>query len=181
MKVFNIGLWKTGTKSFGVAMGVLGYKVHSHFWPIELRLEGEEGDFKLSQDQINEIKNVSTRFDAFSDSPWLNIYKYLYEWYPDAKFVLTLRESPEKYYVSEFYHSLAHGNSKNDINNPKWFMDRYRNHNKNVREFFKDKPDQLLEICFECGEGWDKLCSYLDIPVPTKPFPHVNSRRITNA
>ncbi len=175
-KVFNIGLWKTGTKSFGVAMDVLGYKVHSHFWPIETRLDFEE-DIELTQDQIDKIKNVSTRFDAFADSPWLNIYKYLYEWYPDAKFVLTLRKYPERIAISAYYHAIAYGSSKLDIQDPMWLMDRYNNHNRNVRDFFKDKSDQLLEICFECGDGWDKLCSFIDAPVPPIPFPHVNKRR----
>ena len=33
-------------------------------------------------------------------------------------------------------------------------------------------PQQLL--VFKVGEGWDRLCQFLDKPVPAKPFPREN-------
>ena len=36
-------------------------------------------------------------------------------------------------------------------------------------------PDRLL--IFEVSEGWQPLCDFLEVPVPSTPFPHANDRR----
>ncbi|KAH8813971.1 hypothetical protein DL96DRAFT_1472468, partial [Flagelloscypha sp. PMI_526] len=33
-------------------------------------------------------------------------------------------------------------------------------------------PEQLL--IYHVGEGWEKLCEFLDIPIPEQPYPHSN-------
>ena len=43
-------------------------------------------------------------------------------------------------------------------------------HNAAVREAIA--PDRLL--VFEVAEGWEKLCSFLDRPVPEEDFPRLN-------
>lgn len=35
--------------------------------------------------------------------------------------------------------------------------------------------ERLLE--YRVGEGWDKLCSFLEVPVPDHPFPHTNEQK----
>ena len=179
-KVFCVGIWKTGTKSFGQACSMLGYRVHSHFWPISIELGG---DPELDSEILEKIKKVSNDFNAFSDSPWLGIYKHLYEWYPDAKFVLTLRESSDNLAESEYWHAKAHNQPEEEMPGKEFWIKRYEDHNKSVREFFKDKPGSLLEMCFETGDGWEKLLPFLGYEVPSvlPPFPHTNKRRITTS
>lgn len=29
---------------------------------------------------------------------------------------------------------------------------------------------------FNCKEGWEPLCQFLDVPVPNVPFPHKNKK-----
>ncbi|KAF2170352.1 hypothetical protein M409DRAFT_51405 [Zasmidium cellare ATCC 36951] len=48
----------------------------------------------------------------------------------------------------------------------------YRQHFKTVRRLLKDQPDRLLE--YKMGDGWEPICQFLELPVPAKPFPHVN-------
>ncbi len=48
------------------------------------------------------------------------------------------------------------------------FFDAYH---AGVREYFKDKPGQLLEFQIVNGEGWEKLAPFLNEPVPSEPFP----------
>jgi len=31
----------------------------------------------------------------------------------------------------------------------------------------------LLVVCWENGDGWDKLCSFLNKRKPDEPFPHL--------
>ena len=169
-KVFNIGLWKTGTKTFGQAIRMLGYRVHDEFWPIEVGLDGDP----VSAEKAIKIHKVIVEHDAFSDSPWLNIYKQLYAWYPDAKFVLTVRASGEARAASEYFHARREGDVVEDIPTSQVFVDQYEKHNEEVKAFFKDKPNQLLEMCFEQGDGWNKLCRFLNVFPPNVPFPHEN-------
>jgi hypothetical protein len=43
-----------------------------------------------------------------------------------------------------------------------------------VIDYFADKPDKLLVICWENKDGWNKLCDFLNKSVPKVPFPHLN-------
>lgn len=47
----------------------------------------------------------------------------------------------------------------------------YERHNANVRA--TADPRRLLE--WSPGDGWEPICSALDLPVPDDPFPHANT------
>jgi hypothetical protein len=49
-------------------------------------------------------------------------------------------------------------------------------HYKNVLEYFKNRPDDLLIIDICAGQGWEKLCPFLDKPLPQYPFPEIQER-----
>lgn len=61
---------------------------------------------------------------------------------------------------------------------PDKFLDRetllkgYELHYNNVRQAIP--PERLLE--YNVKEGWEPLCTFLKVPVPDVPFPHVNDR-----
>lgn len=53
-------------------------------------------------------------------------------------------------------------------------LDFYRAHNRAARDFFdaRGAAHLLLEFSFDCGDGWEKLCGFLGLPVPDEPLPH---------
>jgi hypothetical protein len=51
---------------------------------------------------------------------------------------------------------------------------RMRRHNREVREYFRDRPDDLLTIDLAQGGGWEPICAFLGHAVPDQPFPHSN-------
>ena len=51
-----------------------------------------------------------------------------------------------------------------------WTSERTE-HERRVRAYFADRPDDLLVIDISAGEGWEALCPFLGVPVPDKPFP----------
>lgn len=53
----------------------------------------------------------------------------------------------------------------------------YSNHNKEVIEYFKDRPKYLLVLDFTKGDKWDELCAFLGEDIPTTDFPHANDDR----
>jgi 8-oxo-dGTP pyrophosphatase MutT (NUDIX family) len=55
---------------------------------------------------------------------------------------------------------------------PEGSMAAYERHNAEVRASVP--PERLVE--WHPGDGWEPLCSALDLPVPDEPFPHLNTR-----
>ena len=49
-------------------------------------------------------------------------------------------------------------------------MDQYTRHNASVKALVP--ASQLL--VYRVGEGWERLCQFLELQVPTIPFPHEN-------
>jgi hypothetical protein len=56
-------------------------------------------------------------------------------------------------------------------------IQEFEEHNKQVIEYFKNSPSQLLVMNIIEGDGWNKLCNFLNKPIPNKPFPHKNIGR----
>ena len=121
------------------------------------------------------------QFDAFQDNPWPILYRELYERFPDEKYILTYRD-PEKWIKSQVRHFARQETPMRQWiygkgcpeGNEAIYLRRYQQHNRDVAAFFKKKKKKLLIMNFEKGDGWDKLCSYLDVDKPDCPFPHAN-------
>ena len=45
---------------------------------------------------------------------------------------------------------------------------------RKVRHYFARRDSDFLEMNICGGEGWDKLCAFLDLATPATPFPHAN-------
>ena len=180
-KVFGIGLPKTGTKTLGECFKQLGFK-HRSF------------DMGLAaQAKRNELENVlaeAGKYEAFEDWPWFLTYRELDQRFPGSKFILTLRKDTKAYVTSLRQHHERQGIRKEGFIKPHWWDDvfgfppdqwdyqesakRYERHNREVLEYFKDRADDLLVVCWENGDGWDKLCSFLNKQCPDEALPHLN-------
>jgi hypothetical protein len=115
--------------------------------------------------------------DSFEDLPWCYLYRELDTHFPGSKFILTVRKTDRAWFDSFRKHNVRLNN--NIYIPPKGTafeetMAIYHNHNAAVREYFKDRPNDLIELCWERGDGWKELCTFLDKPIPELPFPHSN-------
>jgi sulfotransferase family protein len=185
MKIFCIGMPKTGTVSLHDALVVLGYK-SVHFPHDEKTLaELEAGIYHLSI--LNEV-------DALSDIPIPAIFAQLDEVWPNSKFIYTDRavdswldsceHAPFNQPGSEpgpgtfryFYRAMLYGCIHYNRNRFEWV---YRNHKKTVLDYFEaEKRDQLLVMNFSSGDGWKELCEFLGVSIPDVDFPHSNTRPV---
>jgi hypothetical protein len=57
------------------------------------------------------------------------------------------------------------------------FRQGYRRHHQEVARYFADRPGDLLRMRICDGEGWNRLCEFLDLPVPRDRFPTLNVKR----
>ena len=181
-KVFGIGMFKTGTTSFGEAMQKLGYRSRFRFMPL---LDNLTGYFDLDPRQFarfeGRIRREADQFDAFADAPWLYLYRQLSRWYPDSLFVLTTRIDAETVALSELDHWERHGLTErwmDEVGTPptrQMFVERYERHNDEVVDFFRGKSHRILQACWEDErEPWKRLCEFVGAEAPGIPFPHAN-------
>lgn len=172
-KVFGIGFQKTGTSSLGRALEQLGYAVQGGFG-----VEPPDIERKIRECAEDHL----TRYDAFQDTPWPVLYRYLDERAPGSKFILTVRDPDSwiKSVVSHFgstelaTHAWIYGYGA-PAGHEDIYLARYLKHNENVKAYFANRPGDLLVMDFARGDGWEALCTLLDKPVPTIRFPVKNS------
>lgn len=104
-KVFGIGANKTGTTSLEAAMGLLGYKLGNQRKGENLIEEWATRDFR-------KIIKHSRTADFFQDAPFSFPFTYIVldQKFPNSKFILTVRDSPEQWYNSLLnFHSKIYG------------------------------------------------------------------------
>ncbi|MFW9788625.1 MAG: sulfotransferase family protein [Candidatus Thorarchaeota archaeon] len=172
MKIFGIGFHKTGTTSLAEALKILGYTVTG---PNGVR------NPNIATEVLDIAADLVARYDAFQDNPWPIIYKELDVRYPGSKFILTIRP-PEDWIRSavrhfgttntamrEWIYGVGHPAGHEDI-----YINRFNKHNRDVQEYFKDRPDDFLVMNLPAGDGWEKLCRFLGKELPDVDFPFAN-------
>lgn len=173
--IFGIGLSKTGTTSLFAALDLLGYRAATYR---HMRALGLDGWFAGSFE-----KDYLAGYDAATDLPLATFFPQLDRRYPGSKFVLTTRaleswlESARTHFeappASEFGRRVriaTYGITGFDETR---FAYVHETHARNVEWYFRGRPDALLTLDIVAGEGWERLCDFLDRDVPALPFPHV--------
>lgn len=188
-KIFGIGFYKTGTTTLYDALRALGYHTVNGDTP---------GGYPGADDGATLIRQIDAGdcrlptfalFDAFTDNPYFRIWRQIHDLYPDAKYILTVRDE-DRWIDScvNFYRNRRlrpmrvwmfgpHANPARDAASRQAWLDAYRAHNAAVREFFASRPHQYLEFDPTREGGWERLCAFLGAPVPAQPWPHANPTR----
>jgi hypothetical protein len=173
-KIICIGFQKTGTTSLKGALEVLGYSVGGNKSKLLL---------PILQNSWHKVLRVLNRYDVVEDNPWAIIYRQIDHLVPGCKFIFTYRD-PESWFksVNHYFrlprarppmHEWIYGRRMGLIVAEKENSIRiYEKHIEGLREYFRDRPDDLLEIDISKGEGWGPLCSFLGCDIPNTPFPH---------
>ncbi|MCC5973281.1 MAG: hypothetical protein JJT81_04435 [Rubellimicrobium sp.] len=184
-KVFCIGFHKTGTSSLSRALKSLGYRTIHGDSPAS-RPGGDEGRSLLKLIEAGDYDLPTFHdFDAFSDNPYFSIWRELDGRFPGARFILTLRDEDDwidsciRYYKDRPIRPMRewmfgpHADPSASPEARAAWLQAYRRHNAEVQAHFAGRPDFLV-LDLAAGDGWDKLCPFLGLPVPARPFPHEN-------
>jgi hypothetical protein len=188
-KIFGIGFYKTGTTSLYEALRRLGYDTVNGDTPGSypgaddgetLIRQIDAGDFRLPTFEL---------FDAFTDNPYFSLWREIYAQFPDAKYILTVREeqawieSCVRFYRNRRLRPMRvwmfgpyADPSCNEASREAW-LKAYRAHNAAVREHFQSHGHQYFEFDPTQSPSWDGLCTFLGAPVPTEPWPHANATK----
>jgi hypothetical protein len=181
-RIFGVGMHKTATSSLHSAFQLLGLK--SWHWP----------HAHAAKALWNQVSSAGRSFElekyyALSDLPIPVLFEELDKSYPGSKFILTTRDegawlsSVQKHFQPKFnkfaagwntdpftlkIHKIIYGQTDFD-----WdlFLNKYRQHNARVINYFKDRPNDLLVMNMSLGAGWKELCGFLNMPVPAEDYP----------
>jgi hypothetical protein len=171
-RVVGVGMSKTGTTTLADCFEILGFTPHKGYDPTLRAARKKPGG-------VEKILKTAERYRSFEDSPWFHVYRELDQRFPGSKFILTVRRDSMTHAKSSWNHGVR-GGTRRGASTEEYLQEKirvYEQHNAGVREYFKDRPDDLLVICWENGDGWEKLCPFLGVPVPGVPIPHSNQGR----
>jgi hypothetical protein len=168
-------------------------KSHVNFW-----LQVANGN----PGQQFDWEQVFANYTATVDNPGFCVWEELWQSYPDAKILLTLHpKGAEAWYEStmntiyftekmwqfkllelltpfgrkfgQMTHKLIWQRShKNTMEDREKALAHYQQHSEEVKA--KVPADKLL--VFTVDQGWEPLCRFLGVDVPSIPFPNVNDR-----
>ena len=197
LDVIGAGLGRTGTLSLRHALEELGLGPCHHMEEVIANPRQIPAWHAAGRGEPVDWGEVLAGYRSSVDWPSAQFWGELADRFPDAKVILTVRDR-ERWYES-FSNTIlmllnapepppsptlqailamsrdvivgrAFGGRIDDAEHVKASFDR---HNAAVKAAL---PANRL-LVFEVAQGWEPLCAFLDVPVPTTPFPHMNSTK----
>jgi len=194
MTVIGAGVGRTGTYSLKLAINQLGFGPCHHMEAVLHNMPSQVPLWSAALEGSPDWDAIYDGFGSAVDWPTAAYFRELLETYPEARFVLTLRD-PENWadsFGATIYKLIA-GRDQGPPEMKGWLdmvdaviartgfpagLDRdglvagFIAHNEAVKAAIP--ASQLL--VFEVKQGWSPLCEFLDAPVPDEPFPRTNDR-----
>lgn len=194
LKIIGAGHGRTGTMSLKRGLEQLGfptYHMHELFVDPSRLLYWEQA----AETGASDWRAALAGFTASLDYPACLYWRQLAKEFPEAKVILTVRD-PERWYESvkatiyqastpsvpsdksdERIHAMARkviweGLFEGRFLERSFALEVFQRWNEEVKQ---EIPDDRL-LVYQVGEGWNRLCEFLDLPIPDCEFPHKNSR-----
>lgn len=194
MQVIGVGVGRTGTHSLKTALDQLGFGPCHH---MEKVLQDGARQVPLWQQALAGAPDWSAIYQGFSsavDWPTAAFYRELFQQYPSAHYILTLRtpKSWAESFSATIQKLLAHRDKAPPEMQPWLTMaadalirsgftpsmnqaeleQAFVTHQKAVQDLIP--AEQLL--VYEVRQGWEPLCEFLKVAVPAEAFPRTNQR-----
>lgn len=187
-RIFGIGMHKTATTSLHHAFETLG--LDSAHW------KNAHWAKAIWKEMVGQGRSITLEKSyALCDLPITILFRQLDKAYPGSKFILTVKDeqkwlhdvrdhwgyetnryrySWDKDPFTHKLHTLVYGQRHFDAD---VFLNRYRAHNAEVLEYFRDRPGDLLVMDMDGGAGWEQLCSFLGCAIPEAEYPRIDPTR----
>ena len=190
-KIFVFGYNKTGTMSLEKALTILGYKVfHTRGGLLKNNMYVFQYNLHMQRDILKDVD----MYDCYIDYPIYEpaVFSHIVDEYPDAKYISLTRNLDD--YVEAVLEDKIKRLKRGSFDNWNWLgvgdEEVFKNypdyqkqwikgrtefkHDSNINLLFKNNINYLnMNIC-DNGDGWEKLCKFLDKEVPNADFPHNN-------
>lgn len=191
LQVIGAGYGRTGTMSMKAALEQLGVGPCHHMFEVFVRPDDAVGWAAAIRGEAFDADALLDGFRSTLDFPACLLWRQLVESNPQAKVLLTVRPA-EAWWRSfnatigpQIHAAESIGDERFDnltaaiddivfegrADDHDTAVASYERHNAEVID--EIAPDRLL--VYEVGSGWDPLCHFLGLDVPTEPFPHSNT------
>lgn len=190
LQIIGAGFGRTGTASVKVALEKLLGRPCYHMAEVLGNPSLVDTWMRLARGE-HVLDELFGAYGASVDFPACSIYRELAAHYPDAKVLLTVRD-PNSWFDSihetimspafiayakdtpygAFSQHFIWGRFDNRVDDRTHMVACFERHIEEVKAAID--PGRLL--IYEVKQGWEPLCRLLGKPVPSEPFPHVNSR-----
>ncbi len=202
MQVIGAGFGRTGTLSLKRALEELGFGPTYHMQEAMRRPSHVRRWLDYADTGEADWDALFAEFGSGVDYPVCCVWEELADHYRDAKVVLTVRD-PEQWWestISTIYgfrsafspwfqravppaarlvemvdRLVWEGLFDGRFTDREHATDLFTRHIERVR--LTCPPERLL--VFEVADGWGPLCAFLNVPVPDRPFPHLNDAKVT--
>lgn len=189
LKFVGSGLGRTGSFSLKLALEQLGFGPCHHMievfgHPETMPLWVAAGQGKPDWDAIFE------GYVSAVDYPTAGYWREIAAHFPDAK-VIHCERDPDGWFEStqatifapssfvdnppepfrEFFQGFL-GDMADHIHDRAFMTEHFRRNSAAVRATIA--PERLFVM--QVGEGWERLCAFLGVPVPDTPYPRENTR-----
>ncbi len=188
LRVVGTGLGRTGTKSMQTALNMLGVGPCHHMVEVFQRPESMEQWIAAAAGQPD-WDAIFEGYHAVVDYPGAAHWRALVAYYPEARVLHTVRDadawfdSTQATIFAPDSGALSQGPAMpffrtvidvfgDRIHDRAFMTDYFHRHTEAV---IAEVPAERL-LVFQVGEGWDRLCPFLGVPVPAEPYPSENSR-----
>ncbi len=170
MRVFGVGLSRTGTTSLAAALRSLDY--HTTHYKLSVLCRAPDGALALNLWKV-------AQFDALTSIPIVRFYPELDQAFPGSKFILTTRDAESwaasmwRNRRSQVLINLIPGARQifeevygtSSFKSMDRLVERFKAHNRGVQEYFAGRPDDFLVLDVRSPDSWERLCHFLGKPV----------------
>ncbi|KAI8642458.1 hypothetical protein BD408DRAFT_416564 [Parasitella parasitica] len=207
LEVIGAGFGRTGTDSLRTALNILGYNTHHMKVFMENKENDPDNFYNAFTDPANaDWDNIYKGYSAAVDWPTAAFWQELHVKYPNAKIILTVRDADGWYEsvkntIASFQQNRAEQSKGKEIDTSDTnyklrrmaeavcldglFTDPERFKKKDeVKDLFLENTRKVKELVpesqlliMQLGEGWERLCPFLNKEVPNQPYPQINSTK----
>jgi len=197
MKVLGVGLGRTGTLSLHRAFQILQFK-SIHYDQIRLTdiLDGSNPHPNFRRyDDVDAVTDIPTAYfyreilEAYPECKAVLTVRDVESWWKssikhnaqDPVAEPSLWERSRALVNADTAAKLKRHRFKTNLRNyvygsavPREFLYKRKFVEYNQRVPSEIPPSRLLVMNIPAGDGWELLCPFLGVPIPSEPFPHEN-------
>lgn len=207
LKVIGAGWGRTGTESLKKALEILGFGKCYHMFELIRNGDDVAFWEQLSKGKSPDYQKLFDGYQSAVDFPACLYYREFMIQYPDAKVILSYRDPEKWYasarktifkplpklliptsrFLGLFNRRIAsfvkinekvirpmyEGVLESRTNDHDYMINAY---NQWVVDVRRNVPADRL-LVFEAAEGWEPLCRFLGVQVPTVPYPKGNDSK----
>ena len=195
LRIIGAGFGRTGTLSLKLALEQLGFDKCYHMMEVRNHPEHVNTWRAVARGELIDWPKLFQGYQAAVDWPSCNFWREQMQAFPEAKVILTLRNS-ESWYESVMktiwqvskerranganealslmvFELIWDGIFNGRMSDKDYVIAQYEKHNQRVID---EVPKEKL-LVFEAKEGWPSLCEFLGCSIPETGYPNVNTAK----